>query len=124
MNPETLSGTEAPSLALVMPFEDSATSQPGDVIRLDSCQEFQWIVVRTRQSAYDIIVLPGDAAEVMVRGGRFFPEFRRATLAGSTFGGSAVRLKSICVGLHLELHADGKSFLTSPIRAVSLGPPH
>jgi hypothetical protein len=124
MNPETLSGTEAPSLALVMPFGDSTTSQLGDVIELDSCQEFQWIVVRTRRSAYDIIVLPGDAAEVMVRGGRFFPEFRRATLAGSTFGGSAVRVKSICVGLHLELHVDGKSLITSRIHAVSLGPPH
>jgi hypothetical protein len=107
-----------------MPFGDLATSQPDDAIHIDSCPVFQWIVVRTRRSVYDIVVLGGDAGEVMVRGGRFFPEFRRATIAGSTFGGSAVKLRSICVGLRMELHVNGKFFVTSPIQAVSLGLPH
>ena len=123
MNPETLSGAEALSLVVAVPLEDQATSQPDEAIQLDSCPAFQWIVVRTRGSVYDIIVLSGDAGEVMVRGGRFFPEFRRATIAGSTFGGSAVRLGSICVGCHMELHVNGKSFVTSRIQAVSLGLP-
>lgn len=124
MNPETLSGAGAPSLAVALPFEDLATSPPDDAIQLDTCPEFQWIVVRTRRSVYDIIVLSGDAGEVMVRGGRFFPEFRRAIIAGSTFGGSAVRAGSICAGCHLELEVAGKSFVTSRIEAVSLGLPH
>jgi hypothetical protein len=124
MNQETLSGAAAPSLVAALPFEGSATEQPDDVIQLDSCPALQWIVVRTRKSTYDIIVLSGDAGEVMVRGGRFFPEFRHATIAGSTFGGSSVKLGSICVGLHLELRVNGKSFVTSRIQAVSLGVPH
>jgi hypothetical protein len=123
MNRETVSGAGAPSFADAIPFGGFAASPPDNVIQLDSCSVFQWIVVTTRQSVYDIIVLSGDAGKVMVRGGCFFPEFRHATIAGSTFGGSAAKLGSICVGLHLEIHVDGKSFVTSRIRTVSLGPP-
>ena len=45
--------------------------------------------------------------------------FRRAKIVGSIFGDSAVKLRSICVGLHLEFWVDGKSFVTSRIQAVS-----
>jgi len=124
MNPEIVTGGEAASLAVALPFEDLATSPPDDAIQLDSCPQFQWIVVRTRESVYDIIVLSGDTGDVMVRGGRFFPAFRLATLAGSTFGGSSMRAGSICAGCHLELHVDGKALVTSRIETVSLGLPH
>jgi hypothetical protein len=60
----------------------------------------------------------------MVRGGQFFPEFQLATIAGSTYGGSALRLGKICTGCHMELRVDGKSFVTSRIEAVSLSLPH
>jgi hypothetical protein len=123
MNRDTVSAGPPP-LANVIPFGGFASSQPDNAIELDSCPPFQWIVVTTRKSVYDIIVLSGDAGKVMVRGGRFFPEFRPVTIAGSTFGGSAMKLRTICVGLHLEVHVDGKSFVTSPIRTVSLGLPH
>ena len=124
MNPEIATGGEAASLAVALPFEDLATLPPDDAIQLDLCPQFQWIVVRTRESVYDIIMLSGDTGEVMVRGGRFFPTFRLATVAGSTFGGSAVRAGSICVGCHLELHVDGRILVTSRIEAVSLSLPH
>ena len=123
MTPETLSGAGALSLVVAVPLEDQATPQPDEAIQLDSCPAFQWIVVRTRRSVYEIIVLSGDAGDVMVRGGRYFPEFRCATVVGSTFGGSAVRLGTICVGCYLELQVDGKSVVTSRIEAVSLGLP-
>ena len=124
MTRETPSGAGALSVTVAMPLKDLATSLPEEAIQLDSCPAFQWIVVRTRRSVYDIIVLSGDAGEVMVRGGRYFPEFQSATIAGSTFGGRAVRLGSICVGCYLELHVNGESFITSRIQAVSLGLPH
>ena len=123
MNPETLSGAGELSFAVAVPLEDQATSPPDEAIQLDSCAAFQWMVVRTRRSVYDIIVLSGEAGEVMVRGGHYFPEFRHATIAGSTFGASAMRVGSICPGCHMELEADGKSFVTSRIEAVSLGRP-
>ena len=124
MTPETLSGAGALSLAVAVPLEDQATPQPDEAIQLDSCPAFQWIVVRTRRSVYEIFVLSGEAGEVMVRGGRYFPEFRHATIVGSTFGGSAVRVGSICAGCYMELEVDGRSFVTSRIEAVSLGLPH
>ena len=123
MTPETQSGAGELSFAVAVPLQDQATSPPDEAIQLDSCPAFQWIVVRTRRSVYDIIVLSGEAGEVMVRGGRYFPEFRHATIAGSTFGGSAVRVGSICPGCHMELEVDGRSFVTSRIEAVSLGLP-
>jgi hypothetical protein len=123
MKPETLSGARVPSLAVAMSFKDVATSQPDEAIQLGSCPVFQWIVVRTRRSVYDIIVLSGDAGEVMVRGGRFFPEFRRATVVGSTFGGSAVRVGSICAGCRMELEVAGKFFLRDSAAAIGRFPP-
>jgi hypothetical protein len=64
-------------------------------------------------------VLSGKESSVLVRGGRLFPAFRRATVAGSMIGSGAVKLASIVVGLHLELVVDGQSFITSRIEAVS-----
>jgi hypothetical protein len=119
MNRETAFGAGAPSFAVAKALRHLATTQPDDAIRLDSCRVFEWIVVRTRRSVYDIIVLAGKVGEVMVRGGRFFPEFRRARFAGSTAGGSALKLRSICVGLNMELNVDGKRVVTSKVQAIS-----
>jgi len=124
MSREIVTGGEAASLAVALPFEDLAAVPRDDSIQLDSCPQFQWILMRTRRSVYDLIVLSGKAGEVMIRGGSFFPEFQLATIVGSTLGGSAVKLGSICAGCHLELHVDGKSFVTSRIETVSLGLPH
>ena len=90
-----------------------------DAIHLDSCLPFEHIAVRTRRTDYEVVVLPGSASEVLVRGGRFFKEFHRARLAGSTFGGSAIRMKTIEVGCPLELHMDGTRIVTSPIESVT-----
>jgi hypothetical protein len=90
-----------------------------DAIHLDSCLPFEHIAVRTRRTDYEVVVLPGSSGEVLVRGGRFFREFQRARLAGSTFGGSAIRMKTIEVGCPLELHVDGTRIVTSPIESVT-----
>jgi len=88
-------------------------------ISLDSCRPFERLAVRTQRSDYELVVLPGESGEVLVRGGRYFEQFRRAWLAGSTFGGSAIRDKAIEVGCRLELHVDRTRIVTSPIEAVS-----
>jgi hypothetical protein len=119
MDRGTTSEDRGPSLAKAMPLENFPTCQSNDAIQLDSCPPFERIVVRTRRSVYDVVVLSGDPGEVMIRGGRFFPEFRRARVAGSTAGGSVLKLRSICVGLHMELNVNGKRFVTSRIQAIS-----
>ncbi len=99
-----------------------SSSSPDDAechaIHLDSCLPFEWIAVRTRRSNYEVVVLPGRSGEVLVRGG-LYRNFQRAGLAGSTFGGSAIRLRTIEVGCRLELHVNGMPIVTSTIEAVS-----
>ena len=92
---------------------------PCHAIHLDSCLPFERIVVRTRMSDYEVVVLNGASGEVLVRGGRYFSEFWLARLAGSTRGGTAIRVRTIEVGCRLELHVDGNTIVTSTIQAVS-----
>jgi hypothetical protein len=119
MEPETMSVSDSVLLPVTEPLRNGANTTLEHRIRLEACRELERIVVRTRRSVYEIIVLSGKAGDVLVRGGRFFPKFRQATVTGSIFGGCGVELGSISVGLHLELQCGGGSFLTSQIVAVS-----
>jgi hypothetical protein len=98
---------------------ERAAARLGDYVELDSCPELDWITVTTSRSTYDVVVLSGDTGAVMVRGGRLFPKFRRATITGSLFDGIAVKLRTIAVGLNLEFFVDGMSVITSRIQAIS-----
>lgn len=90
-----------------------------ETVHVDECPDFAGIVVTTQYSVYEVIVLSGASGEVLVRGGRSFPAFRRARLAGSSAGGAALALNRIDVGLKMELHAGGRCFITSTVQAIS-----
>jgi hypothetical protein len=45
-------------------------------IYVDSCVTQETVVITTRSSVYELVVLPGDRGEVLVRGGRHFTESR------------------------------------------------
>ena len=96
-----------------------SVSDWSDGIQINSCPALEWIVVRTLNSVYDVIVLSGNAGEVLVRGGRFFPEFCRARLAGATAGGGLLKMMGIYVGLRMELDLDAEPIVTSTVQAVS-----
>ena len=121
MKPEQLPDTESIACAR-MPHGHHPDAESDGSIQLEMCSEHEWIVVRTRSSVYDVVVLSGNTAEVMIRGGRFFPEFRRATVAASILGGAGVNLGSICVGMHLLLDDGEKPVITSRIQTVSRHP--
>ena len=61
------------------------------------------ILVATQNSLYRIIPLRWGNADVLVQGGQFFPEPTEARLAGSTFGGSFLKMHWISVGMHMEI---------------------
>jgi hypothetical protein len=61
------------------------------------------ILVTTQNSRYRIIPLRWGHADVLVQGGPFFPVPTEARLAGSTFGGSCLKLHWIHVGMHMEI---------------------
>ena len=87
-------------------------------IQIDACSPLDRLVVRTRNSVYDLVVVSPQQGEVLVRGGRLFPEFREAQLVGATAGGHTVRLLGIYVGLSLELFVDRRRVVTSTVLQV------
>ena len=54
-----------------------------DGIQVDQLAAMDRVTVRTRHSVYEIVLLSPASADIMVRGGEFFPEFTRARLAGA-----------------------------------------
>jgi hypothetical protein len=77
------------------------------------------LTVRTLNSTYEIIVVQPGTAEVYVRGGAFFPEFTRARVAGSSLGGSFLKLHAIHVGFRMELADDRQTIVTSLVVSVA-----
>ena len=89
-------------------------------LQIDTLQEIATLSVRTRNSVYEIIVLHPRTAEVPVRGGKFFPEYAPAVLAGSSLGGSFLELHGIYVGLRMELHRDRETIVTSDVQEIRM----
>ena len=120
MNEAARPGEEG-TLDLVLGFLTHAwpKEKSDTAIQIGSCAPFDRLAVKTRSSLYEVIVLSGRVGEVLVRGGPFFPEFRRAILTGSTTGGSALKLRTIEVGLRMELRVDGTVYVTTPVQTLS-----
>jgi hypothetical protein len=99
--------------------EASSAYESEDSILLDECPEFARLAVTTQYSRYELVVLNGASGDVLVRGGRSFPSFRRARFAGSSAGRAALALNRIEVGLKMELVVGGRCFVTSTVQAAS-----
>ena len=78
------------------------------------------LLVHTMNSVYRIILLEAAHSRILVQGGQFFPDLVEAHLAGSSFGGSLLKMAWIGVGLHMEIHSDGTRIVTSQIRSVRI----
>lgn len=92
-------------------------------IRVDELSALERLLVATANSTYEIILVAPERAEVLVRGGAFFPVLTPARLAGSSLGGSFLKLRSVHVGFRLELATDRGFIITSPVRTVTIAPP-
>ena len=82
------------------------------------------IVVTTQNSVYRIIPLRWGDAGVLVQGGQFFPEPTEAYLAGSTFGGSFLKMYWIGIGMHMEINTGdgGGPIITTRVASVRIEP--
>ena len=76
------------------------------------------LIVRTRNSRYRIIVRRDTSA--VVQGGQFFPDATPGRIDGSGFGGSFLKVGWIGIGLRMEIFADGRRIITSPVRDISI----
>ena len=69
-----------------------AAASQADGIALIDVDAFTTLVVRTDNSVNRITILQPHASEVLVQGGKFFPERTGACLNESSFGGSCLKL--------------------------------
>jgi hypothetical protein len=91
-----------------------------DGISVDQLCPLDRLIVTTRHSVYEVVATAAGSADVLVRGGSFFPEFTSARLSGCSLGGSFLKLRSVHVGFCIEFALDERVIITSPVRNISL----
>ena len=89
-------------------------------VQLESMPDMETLTVRTENSTYLITVISGRTGDILIRGGRFFTEFTPARLAGSSLGGSFLKLRGIYVGFSLEIHFEKRLIITSRVRKIAV----
>ena len=92
-------------------FTSAVSSTNG--VQLRSLPPMTTLLVRTRNSEYHIVVSSGD--EVLVKGGHFFPALTEARFSGASVGGSFLKVGWIGVGLRMEILAEGRRIITTPV---------
>src|SRR5437870_10122193 len=90
-----------------------------DGIQLETLDDLSKLAVHTENNLYEITVISPYAGEVLVRGGKFFPEYTPARLAGSSLGGSFLKVRGVYVGFNMEFYTDGRSIITSRVRTIA-----
>ena len=124
-NPSTvIPGADEPRSAVpaMAVLDRWTTADWTDGCQVDQLPDLQSLTVITRNHLYEIFVISGVDGRVRVRGGNVFPEWREATLAGSSLGGSFLKLRGIYSGFCMELYVDGESIITSPVQKLTLSP--
>ena len=89
-----------------------------DGVLVNRLAAFDRLTIQTHHSTYELIVVEPGSAEVLVRGGAFFPDFTRARVAGSSLGGSFLKLHGIYPGFRMELSDGERMIVTSPVKSV------
>jgi hypothetical protein len=93
-----------------------------DALQLESMAGLERLAVRTRNTTYDITVISPRTGCVLVRGGRFFPVYTRARLAGASLGGGFLKVRAICPGFLMELLHGDRSIITTRVQSITLIP--
>jgi hypothetical protein len=99
---------------------DGFTKVAGEAggVNVRTLEPFASLLVRTKNSTYQIHTLDGTAA--IVQGGQFFQTPTTVDACGATMGGSCIRLGWIGVGFCLEFVADGRRIITTRVRAIGI----
>jgi hypothetical protein len=89
-----------------------------DGMQVDALRDLDMLIVRTMNTVYEITVVTARTGEVIVRGGKFFPQPTRAVILGSSLGGAFLKLRGIYCGFALEIYACGVRIVTSGVQTV------
>ena len=115
--PEEQPVSAVPAMAVLDRWSAAAWT---DGCQVDRLPDMQPLTVITRNHLYELFVICGAEGRVRVRGGNFFPEWREATLAGCSLGGSFLKLRGVYAGFCMELYVNGESIITSPVQKLTL----
>ncbi|HEY3043567.1 MAG TPA: hypothetical protein VGJ39_06065 [Vicinamibacterales bacterium] len=91
-----------------------------DGLQVDRLRELDELSVRTRNNLYRIVAIVPLRGEVMVQGGRFFPEPTHARLAGCSLGGAFLKQRGIYVGFRIELQVGLQTIVTSDVQSIEI----
>jgi hypothetical protein len=111
--------TAVPASAVLSTWNDHEWR---DGVHIEQLNALDCVKVGTQNNTYEIIITSATTGEVLVRGGQFFPEFTAVRLAGSTLGGSFLKLRSVHVGFRIEFGVGQGVVVTSPVRTISVAP--
>ena len=89
-------------------------------VQIGSLPDLSELIVETRNSVYEITIIDGAGREILIRGGKFFPESKAARLCGSSLRGSFLKLGGIYAGFSMEILFDGQTIVTSPVQSLRL----
>jgi hypothetical protein len=80
------------------------------------------IIANTRNSKYKIIKGFKDVYDVTIQGGKHFAEPTEAHFAGSTYGGSMMKIGWIGYGMHMEVYIPSKksTLRTTGVRSAEI----
>jgi hypothetical protein len=90
-----------------------------DGLQVEALPALECLTVRTKNSVYEISVITPYTGEILIRGGRFFPTYTPAVLAGASLGGSFLKRHGIYVGFLMELQYDGQTLVTTRVQSVT-----
>jgi hypothetical protein len=93
-------------------------------VQIASRPDLSELIVETRNSVYEITVIDGAGREILIRGGKFFPERTAARLCGSSLRGSFLKLGGIYAGFSMEILFEGQTIVTSPVQSIRLRSAH
>jgi hypothetical protein len=99
-----------------------STGDRRDEVCLDQLSAGDRVLATTRNHTYEIVVTSPWTGNVLVRGGRFFPEFTTLCLAGSLLSGTSIKMHSIVVGCRLEFADSRHAVITTRVRDVRVVP--
>jgi len=95
-----------------------------DGVQLVSLPDLSELIVETKNSVYEITTIDGPAREILIRGGKFFPERTAARLCGSSLRGSFLKIGGIYAGFSMEILYDGQTIVTSAVQSIRLRQAH
>ena len=87
-------------------------------LQLDALETLQVLRVRTRNSTYDLALAGDQHGDVIVRGGRYFPDWTRVQLAGASLGRGCLKRHGIYAGFRMEFYWGGRRVVTSPVHSI------